>query len=494
MASELSKKFAQPFTRSSQRVANNLGIVAGTSVKGTVRKVRRDDLKTLQDYYDSKQYDSLIGWEEAAAQSCAGDHVPVRKRKPRLIMPLPKLVCSRIASKLVGEQNFPELSIEDSPEDTAFIKALVKSAKLQSRLQEPLRKTLALGSAFARFAFKDGAFTFEQYSSNYCYPEFDPAGQLLAVRIQYVYADPAELDEKGKPREKWFRMDLGRETDIMYDSPNYSSTSEPQFQVVESVTHNLGFVQGTWFRTMEDLHSPDGFSLYADGRDFCDSINYSLSQSDVAVSYNQDPQLVIKGMDSEEMDTLMRSAAKAWNLGRDGEASLLESSLSGVEKAIELRDKVGLAFQHMTRVIMMDPEKMVAHAQSGEALKVLHGPMVDLVHELRPMIEASINELILKIAITTLVLNQRGEQTFMVIPPGYKPQSLDISATWPPVFALTMEDMQKKLSLGIQASNASVVSREFVLRWMAKDFGIDDIETELAKIAAQPVLNPFGAF
>jgi hypothetical protein len=32
------------------------------------------------------------------------------------------------------------------------------------------------------------------------------------------------------------------------------------------------------------------------------------------------------------------------------------------------------------------------------------------------------------------------------------------------------------------------------MKWLAKDFGIEDIEEEKAKIAAQPVINPFGGF
>jgi hypothetical protein len=43
-------------------------------------------------------------------------------------------------------------------------------------------------------------------------------------------------------------------------------------------------------------------------------------------------------------------------------------------------------------------------------------------------------------------------------------------------------------------SQASLISRETLTRWLAKDFDVQDVEAEIEKIANQPSLNPFGAF
>ena len=37
-------------------------------------------------------------------------------------------------------------------------------------------------------------------------------------------------------------------------------------------------------------------------------------------------------------------------------------------------------------------------------------------------------------------------------------------------------------------------SRATLTRWLAKDFGVENIEEEVAKVGTQKVINPFGGF
>lgn len=57
-----------------------------------------------------------------------------------------------------------------------------------------------------------------------------------------------------------------------------------------------------------------------------------------------------------------------------------------------------------------------------------------------------------------------------------------------------MQDLQQKVAVAVAAAGGSLISREAMTRWLAEDFNIENIEEEIAKIAAQPVLNPFGSF
>lgn len=485
------RKWAGFMSRTAKRVENNLGIVySGDLNKGT-SKYRRQKLEVLDSYYENRQYDHLMNWEAAAALK-DDSYVAVRKRKPRIIYSFPKVLCQRVASKIVGLNTFPTFLVEEDPDTQLFIQLVIKLAKLQHRLLEPVRRVLSSGSGLVRYKFTDGVINLESFLGKYCYPEFNAAGELSFVKIQYVYEDEAEKDSKGCPVQKWYRLDLGETVDILYDNPVYSAAAEPQFQEVSKVEHKLGFVQAVWMRTCEDKHSPDGYSLIEDVLDFIDELNYSLSQSSVAVSYNQDPQLTVKGMDSDELEELIRSSSKAWNLGRDGEGKFLESNLGGVEMAINLRDKVKLGIQDIARVIMLDPEKMVAHAQSGRAMEILHGPFVELVNELRPVFEDSIMRLVLKIALTILILKRSGIDVGMEMPEGWQPQSLNLTAQWPPIFPMTMADLKEKLAVAVSASSSNLLSRETMTRWLAKDFSVEDVEAEIQKVAAQPVLNPWG--
>jgi hypothetical protein len=491
------RKFANVNSRSEKRAAYNLGIIGSEAAKTPLYRSNR--LAHLDAYYENTVYDRLTNWEEANRLSCEGQYVPIRDRKPRIVINFAKVFATRVASKLVGDDTFPRLAIEDDPETEELVRLLLQMTSLKARLAEPMRRLVVAGSSFIRFSAKvseegAAAIQIEDYCSKFCYPQFDELGDLLALRVQYVYEDPADLDEKGAPRRKWYRLDLGRDTDVLYDNPIYSDSAEPIFSVVESTAHNLGYVQGEWFRTAEDKHSPDGFSLIEDSLSLIDESNYSVSQSSQAIGYNQEPQTIIKGMDSEEIDGLIRSSSKAWNLGRDGEASFLESDLGAVKTAMEARDKSRLTFQDLTRIILHDPEKMNGSALSGRAMAIMNAPFVDLIKELRPLVEKGLISLVLKMLFTVLKLTQEGADFGLQLPPTFKIQSLNISAKWPPVFALTMEDLKEKLSVGLMASNANIISRETITRWVAKDFGIEDIEEEIAKIASQPIINPFGAF
>lgn len=488
---EKNPRFAGVFSRTKQRIAQNLGII-DASQRNAVRKFRNDKLEHYDAYYESRQYNHLLPWDSAVAVD--GDYVPVRKRKPRIIYNLPKVLVDRVAAKLVGQSVFPGFTVEGDPETTEFLRLVMKLSQMRSRLMDPIKKMLRVGSSFARFYVVDGKIRIESYDSKYCYPKFKATGELESIEIKYVFDDPKDRDANGNPKKKWYKLELNEFSDILYDNPEYQSDSEPVFTVVEQVDHNLGFVQGEWFRTSDDKHSPDGYSLLCDILDLVDEINYSLSQSSQAISYNQEPQLAINNLSEEEVEALIRSSTKAWNLGREGKAQFVESSMNGNEAANTLRDRVKRKIVDVVRVVMLDPEKIVGSAQSGKAMEILHGPLIELIDELRPFIEQSLVNFLLKMAVTMLKLSKEGVETALVIPPTYAPLSFDVSVSWPPVFPLTIEDLQKKAGVASSLTGANIFSRKTMLRWLAKDFGVEDIEAEMAEIAAQPILNPFGVF
>lgn len=478
-------------SRSERRARNNLGVVNLTGTQAN-KQFRKPELERYDAYYESRQYDHLMGWDSAAEQD---SYVAIRRRKPRFKVAFAKTLAERVVSKLLGDQRFPMLEVADSPDDQAFLKAVIRESKLKSRLLEPMRRCVNAGSIFVRFYLSGGAIRVEWYSAKVCYPFFGPAGELELLTVKYTYEDQEDKDAIGNPRKKWFRMDFGTESEILYDNPLYVEGQEPEFQEVARVDHGFGFVQGEWFRTAEIPNSEDGYGLVADLTEYIDELCYSLSQSSQAVSYNQDPQLTLNGMDEEEIGTLIRSAMKSWNLGREGEAKFLESNLAGVERAIELRDKVRLNIQDISRVVLLDPEKIVGNAQSAKAMETLHGPLVDLVNELRAPIGDSIKSLVLKMAMAVLIAKQQGLDVPMDIPAGYAPKGIFAAElVWNPIFQETMEDLQKKVQVASTATSANIISRATATRWLAKDFGIEDVEAELAEIAKQPILNPFGSF
>lgn len=474
-------------SRSQKRANLNLGIIQIPLITDQGR-FRDPQLELLDAYYENRQYEKLPPFDNQ--EDANGKFIPVRQRQPRFSFAFGRTLSARVAAKLVGPSVWPSFRCPDSPDDQDFFEAIIESSKLKSFIMEPIRRELNTGAVFVRFYLVAGTLKLLWYPAKFCYPTFQENGELETVRYRYVFQDMQDLDTNGSPKNKWYQADFGMMSEILYDNPLYEPGKEPTFEEVSRVDHNFGFVQGEWFSTTGE---GDGYGLIEDIMPFIDEVNYSLSQSSNAIAYNQDPQLTLKNMTEDEMTELIRSSTKAWNLGRQGEAHFLESNLAGVKTAIELRDKVNHNISDITRIVLLDPEKIVGSAQSAKAMEVLHGPLKDLVDELRFPIGASLNHLVIKMGIAVLISNDRGIPVPLNIPPGFTLNQLP-QLKWPAIFQQTMEDLQKKVQVAAAASNANLISRKTALRFIAEDFGVTDIDQEQADIAAQPVFNPFGGF
>lgn len=477
-----------PNKRTQDRIKNNLGIIQGGSKS---RKCRTPRLEEIDKYYHNKQHDHKQDWRDA---ECAEQYVPIKNRKPIVIYPLAKMLTNRLSGKLLGDVQFPKFLIEEDPDAEQLIKLIIKSSMYESKCLQACKDFLTYGSVFVRFKLSAGKLRIEKYNPKHCYPVFDAAEELVSVKVQYVFDDPNDLDELGKPRQKWYRLDLTRVADTLYDNPEYEADVEPLFNVVAQNNHDLGFVQGSWWKTTDNQHGPDGESLTEPIHDYADVLSYNLSQSDRAGSYGMDPQLILKGMDDEEIDKLIKSTEKAWHLGREGEAQMLETAGGGLEAAEKLDSRFSQKVQDITRIIILDPEKMVAHAQSAKAMEIMHGPMLDLIMEIRPMLEKGLSELLIKMTVAMVVYNIRGAQLAIEMPPQYQPKSLNIDPQWGEVFPKTMQDLQQKVSLILSLTNGNVLSRETGLQRLSKDLEIEDIEAEQQKINTQKDFNSFGGF
>lgn len=477
-------------SRLREHAKNNLGVIM-TNDMGKAQTYRSEDLELYDRYYESSQYDHLSKWDDACDQSNEA-YVPVRKRKPRIIYNLPKVLVDKITSKLVGKSVFPRFSVEDDPDDTAFFAVVQKASGFRRNLIEPIRRALVSGSCFVRFYFVDGNLQMEWANSKWCWPKFDAVGELDEIEIKYVFDDWDDINQTTmQPRQKWYRIVLSKMADIEYDNPDYKEGVKPTFQEASRADHGLGWVQGEWLATAKDKFCPDGPSVFGEIIDFIDDINYSLSQSSQAVQYNQEPQLALNNMDEDEIDNLIRSSQKAWNLGREGKAEFLENQMDGVEKAADNRDHNRMLLLEVVRVILHDPDKM-NDAQSGKALETLNAPLVELVDEFRAILEPHLIRLLLKMGLSALHLNATGLETSIETPDGYMPSSLDLTADWPAIFPPTLDDIKAMADIATSVTTAKVMSRETMTKWLAPVFGIDDIEEELSKLESEPDLNPFG--
>jgi hypothetical protein len=483
-------------SRLSKRAWLNSGFVVQDS--NQAKNVYRDqNLETLDAYYENRQYADKLPWESDG--DSAGELIPLRMKQPKIKVPFARTLSGMVASKLIGPSVFPQFTVEGEPDDQAYWRAVVENSQIQMFMLEPIRRMINGGETFIRFYLADGAYKKEYYDAKYCYPSFQDNGELELVTIKYIYTDNADKDSNGTPIRKWFRMDLGMMTEVVFDNPRYVETQDPSevvFTPAETTEHGFGFVQGEWFTTTGDQK---GYGITTDIRDFIDELCYSLSQSSKAVGYNQDPQLLFTKMSTEEVDNLFRSVQRAWQLGREGDAKFLESNLTGVQRAIELRDKVTQNISQLSRVVLLDPEKIVGSAQSAKAMEVLHGPLKDMVDELRLPVGASLKKLVMKMGIANLLATAAGMIAPIIVPEGFQLASFEVNLKWPKIFEHTLDDLKNKVAIAAQALTAQLIGPRTATKYIAEDFGIEDVESELADIAAHQAamaaLNPFqGGF
>ena len=333
-------------SRAKRRADQRLGTVYESGKLGL--EYRSAKLKKYEDYYFNRQHDDKEDWFAAEG---APEYIPIHNRKPRIIFPLCEIITSRIAAKLYGENIFPKLIVEENPDASTALQNIVEGLDLRSFAIEYAKLGMALGSVFVRVKLHEGYIGLEPYSSNVCHPVFDASGDLEELKVQYVYEDASKLDPQTKePMKFWYCFKLTKDSDILYDNPEYTTGAKPKFKVVDKVDHGLGAVQGEWLKLTTDTLKIDGISLIKDILGLADSLSYNLSMSDRASIYGIDPQLVIRGMDAEELDNLIKSKDKSWSLGREGEANFLELSNTGVVAATEFEMHLQRKAQEITTV------------------------------------------------------------------------------------------------------------------------------------------------
>ena len=141
----------------------------------------------------------------------------------------------------------------------------------------------------------------EPFHTKSCWPVFDEDNELDEVIIRYVYLTD-EFDPKTKDRlYRWAQYKLGKYKDVMYDNPVFDRTADkiPAFKERKILTHNLGFVQGEWFKNGMDFHDDDGHSYLKGSLKYLDDLNYLSSKESSALYYALYPTLVGFGVSNE---------------------------------------------------------------------------------------------------------------------------------------------------------------------------------------------------
>jgi len=458
---------------------------------------REREQRTASAYYWGKQYDHLEDWN--------ADGVALRDKKPRVRVRLTKRAVDEVNSYLFGRNRKPSVDLElddegDGPDETEAAldeeRAVLErhfaddedGAGVRSKLSEVGRLGLLHGSVVLIFHKREtdggGArWSTEVSSTSMCKPTF--GRDDLATAAAYDIADDelVELDEywfdlEADPitgdRTVWLhRRRFTPTTTHEYDPIDVETVTDPDdldwTENDNTVEHGLGFVPAEWITNGPQITGDvDGTPLLSEAEfSLEDSVNYTLSQLDRGISYNQEPTTVFSGIDAgDEGDTIKRGANNTLTLppspldGSVPTAELLELQGGGQTTAMEYIDLVRKVFFDMARVAKHDPQE-AAQVQSGVALERMLRPTLAQVDELRTSYGKGLARFMAKLLAAA----------------GYDRRKVAVS--WPAPVEPTVDDLLKEVQAAVQLHESGILDKRKALERVAKYYGIDDIDAFL---------------
>jgi hypothetical protein len=345
---------------------------------------RTRTLDILRRVLDGTFYE-VLPYEFHEERTSAGDYIPLRKRRPSVRYPMPRIVVEDSVALLFSEGHFPGI---DSP-DRAVRDALaniVRDARLNSIMTEAgLRGSI--GSVAILLRVLRGRVFFDVMDTLYLTPHWDAeapdtldcviekykvAGSVLAAQ-GYDIADPDAT--------YWFMRCWDSRYETWYEPWTAGEGLEPRIDQSRSVRHGLGFVPLAWIRNLPGGTAIDGACSFRSAIDTSIEIDYQLSQAGRGLKYSSDPTLLIRepaGLDGD----MVHGAANALVVSEKGDAKLLEiggTASSAVIEYVRTLRELALESLHGNRA---DASRLTVPA-SGRALELMNQGLVWLADNLR---------------------------------------------------------------------------------------------------------------
>jgi hypothetical protein len=482
--------------------------------QGVVRRIfapavdaRAQALSSAEAFYQGRQYEGR-GLQPSWDKVPVGQRpAPLRLQKPSVQYDVPKTIVDRPTALLFGEGRFPELHLDPDAPDTdvkavnAWLARVADEGKLAHQALVWGKLANSVGSGCLTWAVvagegdEAGEFEFTPHKTQYCTPTFDPKrpGRLVALEKKYSYVKTVRRDTAAgvvAVQETWWHRETwDRAAHVVYaDQPAPKDGGEPATwtDVADTATHDFGFVPGVWVKPLDDGEAAnvDGPPLTCGIEDLTEDIDRTLSQKSRALRYNLDPERWYTGLSPEQAATLKVGGGATTALPKDGAAGLLEMS-NGPQEAAEAHVTAhkARAFE-TTRVVSPDPEKLLAAARSGRALEILHGPMIELVGELRQTFGSALRDLLNQIVRAARAgklgaLGKLASPPPAAIPPGR------VKLAWGPYWNPSPEDLQTAANIAATLVREEICDRETAVRWVAAQFGWKDVDGILERLATE---------
>jgi hypothetical protein len=455
----------------------------GGAKDGESKRTRR--MAFLESYFSGTTYDALaVPWD--AAPDGAGRPIPLRSRRPSVLLPLPRLVVSAYVRMLWGAGRRPSAAIVGAggAEDNALLADIVDEADLVRVMRDATCRALRCGTGCVVWRVRDGKLCADSWDAKHCRPEFAPGVFPKLERIEYRFKYEREVDDGfGRVRCAWFwhREVLDAKQWTVYRDVEMSADGEPTWAELESADHGLGFVPAVWIPVGE-RDGFDGTAIYAPCLSLFDSANMTASQRDRALHYNLDPQTIFEGVSEADINVLQKGGANTWSIPKGAGVKLLESDGKYVESAERVLDWLRQQILDACAVIIADPAT-AAGAQSGAALELLHSPMLASLDDLREDVGRAYRDLLEQVLAGIAALPGTIELRDRHKADAKRWARARVQLTWGRHFPATPTDAAQASAATAAAVKEGLVSRAAGARYLAPQFGVEDVEADQVEAA-----------
>jgi hypothetical protein len=443
-------------------------------------------LEILQRVLDGTLYDALP-YQFHEERTAGGEYVPLRARRPSVRYALCRVVVENSVALLFSEAHFPTFDCPDRSV-TAALAAVVKESLLnQTMIEAALRGSV--GSAAVLMRVLRGRVFFDVLDTKHLTPAWDPQAPDTLARVTERYkVDGAVLAAGGyeiadPDQEYWFTREWDADLETwLLPSP----AGGPQERLVDearTVRHALGFVPIVWIRNLPGASSTgdpsDGACTFRAAVETSIEIDYQLSQAGRGLKYSSDPTLLIKEPATTDAE-IVKGAGNALVVSEKGDAKLLEiggTASAAVMEYVRALRELALESVHGNRA---SADRLTA-AQSGRALELMNQSLIWLADNLR----VSYGEGAL-LALGRMVVRASHVYRLQVFgePTGPLDRSARLSLRWPDWYPASADDRQREAQTLSTLARSGQISRRTAVQAIADSYDIEDVEAELARIAA----------
>ncbi len=434
---------------------------------------------TLYDVLRHAAHDEMDG---------SGQYIKLRDRRPGVRYNLCKLAVRKAVGMLFSEGHFPEIEHPDDATKQA-LGQIARDAGLQLAMVDAATRG-SIGSVAIWLRVLTGRIYVDVLDTLFLAPSYSPErpDELVAVteRRKMTGAELGAMgyaiDPKDAQAPHWWQRVWTADAEEWYRPQKINGKDEltrPVLDVGKTIEHGLGFVPMVWIRNLPGGNGVDGAPTFDDEAiETQIEIEYQLSQGARALRYAGDPLLLIKEPATDAGGSFVRSASNAMVVGKDGDAKLVEIDGAASEAVIGFSKYLADLAREQLHTPALNPDKMSA-AQSGRALELLMGPLIELADQLRTTYGTEGVQRLLQMVVRV------GSESQLIGADGKPYPTLTdgaVTLKWPAWFAPTPQDLSQIATTLRIHTDAGHMSQASAVGIVAPLYDIPDAQAELLAI------------